>query len=89
MEKRLYGLLGGKVEAYEFTALERRRAIIEHSPLQDLSIRPGRAGLRCMVRSHRKVIVPFGGDHIEAGDHVVILACESGHRQSIWRTRSI
>ena len=25
-----------------------------------------------------KVIVPFGNDHIEVGDHVVIMACESG-----------
>ena len=25
-----------------------------------------------------KVIVPFGNDYIEDGDHVIILACESG-----------
>ena len=25
-----------------------------------------------------RVIVPFGNDHIEAGDNVVIIACESG-----------
>ena len=24
------------------------------------------------------MIVPFGNDHIEAGDNVVIIACESG-----------
>ena len=27
-----------------------------------------------------KVIVPFGNDHIEDGDRVVIMACESGIR---------
>ena len=30
-----------------------------------------------IVRSG-KVIVPFGNDHLEDGDHVVIMACESG-----------
>lgn len=30
-----------------------------------------------IVRAGR-VIVPFGNDHIEAGDNVVIIACESG-----------
>ena len=31
-----------------------------------------------MIVRHGKVIVPFGNDAIEAGDSVVIIACESG-----------
>ena len=34
--------------------------------------------LVAVIVRHGKVIVPFGNDAIEAGDSVVIIACESG-----------
>ena len=45
-------------------------------PLRDLHKRPNTL-VAVIVRAGR-VIVPFGNDHIEAGDNVVIIACESG-----------
>ena len=45
-------------------------------PLRKLNIRPGT--LVAVIVRQGKVIVPFGNDHIEAGDRVVVIACESG-----------
>ena len=36
------------------------------------------ATLVAVIVRKGKVIVPFGNDYIEDGDHVIILACESG-----------
>ena len=44
--------------------------------LKDLSVRKGT--LVAVIVRKGKVIVPFGNDYIEDGDHVIILACESG-----------
>ena len=63
-------MLNGKVEAYEFTALEGARYL--NIPLSRLNIRPG-VLVSVLVRSHHNII-PFGGDHIEAGDTVILTA---------------
>ena len=45
-------------------------------PLKDLKIRTNTL-VALSVRRGR-VIVPFGNDHIEANDSVVIVSCDSG-----------
>ncbi|MBR4068260.1 MAG: Trk system potassium transporter TrkA [Clostridia bacterium] len=72
--EKLYRLVNGKAEALEFIAREGDSYI--GVPLKDLNIRKGTL-IAVIVRKGR-VIVPFGGDHIEAGDSVLIIACESG-----------
>ena len=68
--EKVYGMLNGKVEAYEFTTLEGARYL--NIPLSRLNIRPG-VLVSVLVRSHHNII-PFGGDHIEAGDTVILTA---------------
>lgn len=63
-------MLGGQVEAYEFTALE--GAPYLNISLRDLGIKPGIL-VSVLVRD-RHNIIPFGGDHIEAGDTVILTA---------------
>ena len=68
--EKVYGMLGGEVEAYEFTALE--GAPYLNIPLSKLHIRSGIL-VSVLVRD-RKNIIPFGNDHIEAGDTVILTA---------------
>lgn len=68
--EKVYGMLGGAVEAYEFTALE--GAPYLNIPLSRLNIKPGIL-VSVLVRE-RKNIIPFGSDHIEAGDTVILTA---------------
>lgn len=68
--EKVYYMLGGQVEAYEFTALE--GAPYLNIPLNQLNIRKGIL-VSVLVRE-RKSIIPFGGDHIEAGDTVILTA---------------
>ncbi len=68
--EKVYGMLGGKVEAYEFTALE--GAPYLDIPLSKLRIKKG-VLVSVLVRD-RKNIIPFGSDHIEAGDTVILTA---------------
>lgn len=72
--EKLYRLMDGKAEALEFIARASDPYI--GIPLRDLSVRPGT--LVAVIVRHGKVIVPFGNDHIESGDSVVIIACQSG-----------
>ena len=72
--ERLYRLLDGRAEAIEFIA--RRNDPYIGIPLKDLTTRKG-AIVAVIVRQN-KIIVPFGMDHIEAGDHVVIISLDSG-----------
>ena len=72
--EKLYRLMEGKAEALEFIARASDPYI--GIPLRDLSVRPGT--LVAVIVRHGKVIVPFGNDHIESGDSVVIIACQSG-----------
>ena len=72
--ERLYKLVGGKAEAMEF--IPRASDPYIGIPLKDLKVRPGT--LIAVIVRKGQVIVPFGNDHIEAGDSVVVVACESG-----------
>lgn len=72
--EKLYRLVNGKAEALEFVA--RKGEAYIGIPLKDLTIRKGT--LVAVIVRKGKVIVPFGNDHIEEGDHLVIIACESG-----------
>ena len=72
--EKLYRLVDDRVEAMEFVARVGDPYI--GIPLKHLRIRPGT--LVAVIVRHGKVIVPFGNDAIEAGDSVVIIACESG-----------
>ena len=72
--ERLYRLMNGKAEALEFIARAGDSYI--GIPLKNLRMR--RNTLVAVIVRSGKVIVPFGNDHLEDGDHVIIMACESG-----------
>lgn len=72
--EKLYRLVDGKAEAMEFVARKGEPYI--RVALKNLSVRKGT--LVAVIVRKGKVIVPFGNDYIEDGDHVIILACESG-----------
>ena len=66
----LYKLLGGKVEALEFTAKNDGYGIL-HAPLMKLPLRHG-VLLAAIVREGR-IIIPGGMTTIEPGDHVLVV----------------
>ena len=68
--QKVYGMLGSKIEALEFTALAGSHFL--NIPLAQLKIMKG--VLVCVIVRGRRTIIPFGGDHIEAGDTVIITA---------------
>ena len=68
--EKLYRIVEDKVEALEFTAKD--GAPYLNIPLSRLRIRKG-VLVAVLVRS-RKIIIPFGDDHIEAGDTVILIA---------------
>ncbi len=72
--EKLYRLMHGRAEAIEFIARGTDSYI--GIPLKDLDVRKNT--LVAVIVRHGKVIVPFGNDHIEDGDSVVVMACEGG-----------
>ena len=72
--ERLYRLMNGKAEALEFIARDCDPYI--NIPLKKLTRRPN--SLIAVIVRRGKVIVPFGNDHIENGDSVIVIVCESG-----------
>ena len=68
--KKIHRVVGGQVEALEFTALE--GAPYLGIPLSRLHIEKG-VLVAVLVRD-KTVIIPFGSDHIEAGDTVILMA---------------
>ena len=72
--KTLYRILDDRVEALEFIARASDPYI--GIPLKNLHIRKN--ALVAVIARQGKVIVPFGDDKIEEGDHVVIIVCENG-----------
>ncbi len=72
--EKLYRLVNGMAEALEFIARPEDPYI--GIPLKNLTMRRGT--LVAVIVRRGKVIVPFGNDHIDAGDSVIIIACESG-----------
>ena len=71
----LYKLLGGKVEALEFTAKNDGYGIL-HAPLMKLPLRHG-VLLAAIVREGR-IIIPGGLTTIEPGDHVLVVTNVTG-----------
>ena len=74
MIERLYRLLDGKAEAIEFIA--RKGDAYIGIPLKDLVVRKGT--LVAVIVRQGKIIIPFGKDHLEVDDHVVIISRDSG-----------
>ena len=72
--EKLHRLVDGRAEALEFIARGEDPYI--NIPLKDLTMRKG--SIVAVIVRDGKVIVPFGNDHIEAGDTVIIIACERG-----------
>ena len=71
----LYKLLGGRVEALEFTVSEKGAERLG-LPLKDLTLKPGIL-LAAIVREGR-TIIPGGMTVIQAGDHVLIVTNAMG-----------
>lgn len=74
MAEKLYRLMDGKAEAIEFVAQATDPFI--GIPLKDLTMLKN-SQVSVIVRKG-KVIVPFGSDHIEAGDNVLITTVGNG-----------
>ena len=70
MVEKVYRIVGGQVEALEFHAME--GAPYLNIPISRLSIRKG--VLVAVLVRNRRIIIPFGDDHIEAGDTVILIA---------------
>jgi len=68
--EKIYRLLSGKAEALEFIA--RAGAAYIGVPLRSLKMR--KDTLIAVIVRNGRVIVPFGDDHIEAGDDVIAIA---------------
>ena len=67
---KVYAMQGGRVEACEFVA--REKAPFLNTPLSSLQLKKG--VLVSVIVRNRQVIIPFGSDHIEAGDRVILTA---------------
>ncbi len=72
--EKIYRIMDGKAEALEFIA--EPGAPYVNVPLKSLTVRKN--ALVAVIFREGKVIVPFGNDHIEAGDSVVIVSRENG-----------
>ena len=72
--ERLYRLIEGKAEAIEFIA--RKGDPYIGIPLKDLNMKNG--SIVSVIVRQGKIIIPFGNDHIEEGDHVIIVSTNLG-----------
>lgn len=66
---KLYRFADGNMEALEFTAVEKGQYC--DIPLRDLKLKPGI--LIAMLIRNKQIIIPFGEDHIECGDTVLVI----------------
>ena len=66
----LYKMLGGAVEALEFTATARSRAVL-NKPLRALSLKDD--VLVAAIARGSEIIIPSGTSIIQEGDHVVVV----------------
>ena len=72
--ERIYRVMGGQAEAIEFIAPNDAPYI--GMPLAQLTVDPD--SLVAVIVRGTKVIVPFGSDVIERGDHVVVMTKRTG-----------
>jgi len=68
--EHLYKLLGGAIEAVEFTATDTTRFL--DTPLKDLKLKEGL--LVAAIAREGKTIIPDGNTSIHAGDRVIVMA---------------
>ena len=72
--ERMYRLMEGRAEALEFVATAGDSYI--HVPLKALKI--AKECLVAVIVRENQVMIPFGNDTIEAGDHVVVISRKTG-----------
>lgn len=72
--EKVFRILGGRAEALEFIA--EADAPFIGVPLKNLTIK--KDALIAVIVRDGKVIIPFGGDHIESGDSVVVVTKGGG-----------
>lgn len=72
--EKLYRLMGGQAEALEFVAKENDPYL--NIPLKDLNMKKNT--IVAVILHNGRPRIPFGNDHICAGDTVMIIARESG-----------
>ncbi len=75
--EKLFRLLNGQAEALEFIVKPDERFL--GRPLRELNMKKNT--LVAVIVRGDKIITPFGDDHLEAGDSVIIMARESGISQ--------
>ena len=68
--ENLYKLLGGAIEAVEFTATATTKFL--DTPLKDLRLKPGM--LVAAIAREGKTVIPDGSTSIRAGDKVIVMA---------------
>ncbi len=68
--ENLYKLLGGAIEAVEFTATSTTKFL--DTPLKDLRLKPGM--LVAAIAREGKTVIPDGSTSIRAGDKVIVMA---------------
>ena len=68
----MYRLLNGKIVAQEY--IIKKECDFTNIPLKDLPTKPNNL-IACIGR-HRRIIIPNGDDHLEAGDSVIVIAKE-------------
>ncbi len=68
--ENLYKLLGGAIEAVEFTATATTKFL--DTPLKDLRLKPGM--LVAAIAREGKTVIPDGSTSIHAGDRVIVMA---------------
>ena len=71
----LYKLLGGKVEALEFTAGPECRQLLDR-PMKDLPLKQG--VLVGAIARDKEIVIPDGNTCIHEGDHVVVVTKTTG-----------
>ena len=72
--KTLHRLVDGAVEALEFGVSENLPAI--GVPLKDLRLKSGIL-LAGIVRRNGRIVIPSGGDMLEAGDDVIVVTTDT------------
>ena len=70
----MYKIMGGRAEALEF--IVPAGAAYAGIPLAELNV--DESSLIAVIVRGNRVIVPFGADTVEAGDHVVAITRRSG-----------
>lgn len=70
----LYRLMNGKAEVLEFTAKASDSYI--GIQLKDLTSKTGT--IVAVIVRNSKIIIPFGNDHIEPGDRVIVISSKTG-----------